>query len=140
MRPDKIRGNVFVTNLPRGLTDEQLAEAFDPYGLVLRAYLARDPATGETRGYGLVQIAPDRAVEAAVAGVNAAGVGGHRVEARRADPAMSITAPTRLRTPGWAPRPAVPAGSARDHRALQRPAPARPTARGGEHASRRNGY
>jgi len=33
MRPDKIRGNVFVANLPRGFTDARLAEVFDPYGI-----------------------------------------------------------------------------------------------------------
>ena len=53
MRPDKIRGNVFVANLPRGLKDEELAEAFDPFGIVLNAHMARDPATGETLGHGL---------------------------------------------------------------------------------------
>lgn len=93
MRADKIRGNVFVANLPAGLTDEQLAEVFDPYGLVLRAYLARDPATGQTRNYGLVQIAPDRVVDTAIAGVGATGVSGRRVEVRRADPSMSIALP-----------------------------------------------
>lgn len=93
MRPDKIRGNVFVANLPRGFTDAQLAEAFDPYGIVLSAHLARDPATGETRGHGLVQLAPDRVVEEAVAGVSETGIAGRRVEARRADPDMSISPP-----------------------------------------------
>ena len=94
MRPDKIRGNVFVANLPRGFTDAQFAEAFDPFGIVLGAHLARDPATGETLGHGLVQLAPDRAVEAAVAGVNETGIAGRRVEARRADPEMGISPPT----------------------------------------------
>lgn len=119
MRPDKIRGNVFVANLPHGLTDEQLAELFDPYGMVLRAHLARDPATGGTLGHGLVLLAPDRAVEAAVDGVNEAGVDGRRVEARRADPDMSISAPTRPRGPAWASRPALPGGQVPDRRTPQ---------------------
>ena len=97
MRPDKIRGNVFVANLPRGFTDAQLAEAFDPHGIVLSAHIARDPATGETLGHGLVQLAPDRAVEDAVAGVNETGIAGRRIEARRADPDMSISPPPRQR-------------------------------------------
>ena len=105
MRPDKIRGNVFVANLPHGFTDAELAEAFDPYGIVLFAHLARDPETGETRGHGLVQLAPDRAVEDAVAALNETGIAGRRIEARRADPEMGITPPrqTRQRTDG--PRP-----------------------------------
>ncbi len=105
MRPDKIRGNVFVANLPRGFTDAQLAEAFDPYGIVLIAHLARDPATGETRGHGLVQLAPDRAVEGAVAGLNATGIAGRRIEARRADPGMGISPPTQARRRVDSPRP-----------------------------------
>jgi RNA recognition motif-containing protein len=96
MRPEKIRGNVFVAKLPHGLTDEQLAEAFDPYGLVLTAHLARDPASGEPRGHGLVQIAPDHAVEKAIAGLDATGIGGRRIEARRADPAMAIVVPAKF--------------------------------------------
>ncbi|HEY0205812.1 MAG TPA: RNA-binding protein [Acetobacteraceae bacterium] len=105
MRPDKIRGNVFVANLPRGLKDEELAEAFDPFGIVLNAHMARDPATGETLGHGLVQLAPDKAVETAVARLNETGIGGRRIEARRADPDMGISPPPRLReAPARAPR------------------------------------
>ena len=104
MRPDKIRGNVFVANLPHGFTDAQLAEAFDPYGIVLIAHLARDPATGETRGHGLVQLAPDRAMEDAVAGLNEMGIGGRRIEARRADPEMGISPPTQPHRKSGGPR------------------------------------
>ena len=104
MRPDTIRGNVFVANLPHGFTDAQLAEVFDPYGIVLTACLARDPATGETRGHGLVQLAPDRAVEGAVACLNEARVEGRRIEARRADPLMGISPPTQPRRRAGSPR------------------------------------
>ncbi|HYZ61620.1 MAG TPA: RNA-binding protein [Acetobacteraceae bacterium] len=90
MRPERIQGNIFVANLPVRLTDEQLAELFDPYGMVLRAYLARDPATGETRGHGLVQLAPERAVDEAIAAVNGQVLQGRRIDARRADPDMSL--------------------------------------------------
>lgn len=121
MRPDKIRGNVFVANLPDGLTDEQLAELFYPYGMVLRAYLVRDPAIGETCGHGLVLLAPDRIVETAVTGVSAIRVGGRRVDARRADPDMSITHPTRPRGPVPAPRTACTGSTVRDRATLRIP-------------------
>ncbi len=107
MRPDKIRGNVFVANLPRGLKDEELAEAFDPFGIVLNAHMARDPSTGETLGHGLVQLAPDKVVDAAIAQLNETGIGGRRIEARRADPDMGISPPPRPRdTFRPTPRPA----------------------------------
>ena len=46
MREQKFRGNVFVANLPKGYTDEDLAKAFDPFGIVVGAFLARDSVTG----------------------------------------------------------------------------------------------
>ena len=92
MRPDVVRGNVFVANLPLGFTDEQLAELFDPYGIVLRAYLVRDPQTGETQGHGLVELAPEKVVQLAIDGVSAERPGGRRVDVRRADASMCIVA------------------------------------------------
>jgi RNA recognition motif-containing protein len=105
MRPEKIQGNIFVANLPVGLSDEQLAELFDPYGMVLRAYLARDPGTGETRGHGLVQLAPDRAVDQAIAGVNGTVLQGRAVDVRRADPDMSLVPSARPKARVERPRP-----------------------------------
>jgi RNA recognition motif-containing protein len=107
MRPQKIQGNVFVANLPTGMSDEQLAELFDPFGMVLRAYLARDPATGETRGHGLVLLAPDKAADEAIASLNGTSLEGRRMDVRRADPEMSLTPPAPASRPPRveAPRP-----------------------------------
>ena len=124
MRPDMIRGNVFVANLPQGFTDAQLAEAFDPYGIVLYAHLGRDPATGETLGHGLVQLAPDRAVEEAVARLNETGIAGQRVQARRADPDMGISSAPRPRSKTANPRPSS-FSIELDHRGPARPASGR---------------
>jgi RNA recognition motif-containing protein len=93
MRPQKFKGNVFVANLPKGYTDEDLAQAFDPYGIVIAAFLARDPLTGAAKGHGLVSLAPDRAAAAAVEAINGTKIGGQKVEARIADPTMALTIP-----------------------------------------------
>jgi RNA recognition motif-containing protein len=94
MRPNnKFRGNVFVANLPLEFSDEQLAALFDPFGLVLGAYLARDPVTHAKKGYGLVNLAPDRVAAEAVKAINGQQIGGRRVEAKLADPNMAITLP-----------------------------------------------
>lgn len=137
MRTEKIRGNIFVANLPIGLTDEQLAELFDPYGMVLRAYLARDPATGQTRGHGLVQLAPDRVIDTAIAATNGIRLERRRIEVRRADPEMSLVPATpprpQFERPRSIPREAVvierPLGRARAASGL---APARLTLTGQE--------
>jgi RNA recognition motif-containing protein len=70
MRARKHKGNVFVGNLPTDCSEERLAEAFDPYGMVLSAAIARDPVTGAKLRYGFVDIATEKAAKAAIAGLN----------------------------------------------------------------------
>ncbi len=119
MREQKFRGNVFVANLPKGYTDEELAKAFDPFGIVVGAFLARDSVTGAPKRHGLVNIAPERAAGEAVAALNGMEIGGRRIEARLADPEMALTIPTRLGQPRFdaapkrIPRPAAPAAPAK---------------------------
>lgn len=69
------KGNVFVGNLPPGFSDERLAEAFDPYGIVLSAAVARDPATGARLRYGFVDIATERAMTKAITALD-----GHEID------------------------------------------------------------
>src|SRR6516165_725330 len=78
MRSKIFRGNVFVANLPPELSDDELAEAFDSFGIVLSAHVARDLATGERLRYGFVDIAAERAVAA----MNGAALGGRALDVR----------------------------------------------------------
>ena len=93
----------------QGFTDEDLAQTFDAFGLVIGALLARDK-TGATKNHGLVDIAPQKAADAAIAAMNGTVIGGSQIEVRRADPAMSITvpgpSPSRARMERREPRPA----------------------------------
>lgn len=112
MRRDKFKGNVFVANLPIGFSDEELAQLFDGFGLVLAAYLPRDPETKKTKGHGLVNVAPERAAKQAIAALNGTIVGGRKIEVRAADPDMAITLPKPPRAPRRLPTPAGPAAVA----------------------------
>jgi RNA recognition motif-containing protein len=69
MRTRNHKGNIFVGNLPTDFSDERLAEAFDPYGMVLSAAIARDPVTGAKLRYGFVDIATEKAAKAAISGL-----------------------------------------------------------------------
>jgi RNA recognition motif-containing protein len=82
MRLQYFRGNLFVANLPPEFTDDQLAEAFDPYGIVLSASVARDPSTGRRLRYGFVDIATERAAKLAVAKMNGVAIDGHNLDVR----------------------------------------------------------
>ena len=119
MRQNKFRGNVFVANLPLGYSDEQLAQLFDQFGIVLGAYLARDATSQSTKGYGLVNIAPPRAAEAAIAAMNGAIVDGRAIDVRVAAPTMAITMPKPRRfAPVGAPTASFAAVGAKPPRAV----------------------
>jgi RNA recognition motif-containing protein len=128
MRPQKFRGNVFVANLPFGFTDAQLAQAFDQFGMVMGACMARDSTTGMTKGHGLVDLAPSAAAKRAIAEMNGTEIGGRRIEARLADPNMALT----IVVPKTERQPEPPAEGARltlrARPADAPPAPARPRA------------
>jgi RNA recognition motif-containing protein len=93
MRPIRITGNIFVTNLPAGFTDARLAEMFDPYGLVLLAYIARDNATGALRNHGLVDLAPADAATRAIAALDGQKIDGTAIAVRAADPDLFLSPP-----------------------------------------------
>jgi RNA recognition motif-containing protein len=86
MRSQHLRGNVFVANLPPDLTDDELAEAFDPFGIVLSAFIARDPETGKRLRYGFVDIATERAARLAIEAMNGVAMGGHHLDVRMSEP------------------------------------------------------
>jgi RNA recognition motif-containing protein len=73
---------LFIANLPHDLPEARLAEAFDPYGIVLSAEIARDPTTGVRLRHGWVDIATERAAKAAIAGLHGTKLEGSRIEVR----------------------------------------------------------
>ncbi|HEU0217925.1 MAG TPA: RNA-binding protein [Stellaceae bacterium] len=85
MRSRNHKGNIFVGNLPSDFSDERLAEAFDPFGIVLSAAIARDPNTGARLRYGFVDIATEKAAKAAIAGLNGTQVGGSKVSVQMSE-------------------------------------------------------
>ena len=82
MRANHYRGNIFVANLPPEFTDDELAETFDSFGIVLSASIARDPATGKRLRYGFVDIATERAANLAVAALSGTQVHGFTLDVR----------------------------------------------------------
>ena len=101
MRAKQSRGNVFVANLPPEFTDEELAETFDSFGIVLSASIARDPATGKRLRYGFVDIATERAANLAVAALSGTQVHGFTLDVRISERPAAAKKPSR---PTPAPR------------------------------------
>ena len=119
MRLQYFRGNVFVANLPPDLTDDELAEAFDPFGIVLSAFVARDPASGKRLRYGFVDIATERAAKLAVAAMNGTEIDGHNLDVRISEKPAAKKKPAK---PGFAAHRPPPRPAPREHAADQDPA------------------
>jgi len=55
--------NIFVGNLPYGVTEAELTDCFGQYGVVEKASLIRDRDTGQSRGSAFVAMRYTRPVE-----------------------------------------------------------------------------
>jgi len=90
---------VFVANLPPEFTDDELAESFDSFGIVLSASIARDPATGKRLRYGFVDIATERAAKHAVTSMNGTPVHGYTLDVRISERPAAAKKPVRTGPP-----------------------------------------
>ena len=79
------KGNIFVGNLPPDFPDERLAEAFDPFGIVLSAAVARDPETGARLRYGFVDIATERAASKAIESLDGTEIDGCKLNVKASE-------------------------------------------------------
>jgi RNA recognition motif-containing protein len=108
------KGNVFVGNLPPDFADERLAEAFDPFGIVLSAVVARDPETGARLRYGFVDIATERAANQAISALDGSEIDGCKLNVKPREKAAAKKSGAPLKRPPFrSARPA--AGPPRDH-------------------------
>lgn len=76
---------LYVGNLPWSMTEADLAAAFSAHAQVQSARIITDRETGRSRGFGFVEV-NDEDVEAAVAAMNGAMVGGRPLTVNEAQP------------------------------------------------------
>ena len=76
---------LYVGNMSYATTEDELREAFAPYGEVLRVDILYDRDTGRPRGFGFVEMASPEQADAAIAGLNGKDLGGRslRVDVAR---------------------------------------------------------
>jgi RNA recognition motif-containing protein len=73
---------IYVGNLPLNSSDEQLRELFEPYGKVKAATVGRDKKSGESLGYGFVEMPVKSEARAAVEALRAKKLQGNPLRAR----------------------------------------------------------
>ena len=62
--------NIFVGNLAREASSEDLQKAFEAFGQVDSANVIKDKFTGQSRGFGFVEMSSNEEAQAAIDGMN----------------------------------------------------------------------
>jgi len=77
---------IFVGNLSREVTDEDLNQAFEAFGKVDSATVVKDKYTGGSRGFGFVEMPTDAEARAAITGMNGKELKGRTLNVNTARP------------------------------------------------------
>lgn len=78
--------NIYVGNLSYNTTEESLRQAFENYGAVEKVNVIMDRETGQSRGFGFVEMESDDAGQAAIDGLNGQELDGRRLKVNMARP------------------------------------------------------
>jgi len=87
--------NLYVSNIAFKLRDDELRQAFEPYGEIVSSKIIMDRETGRSRGFGFVEFASRDAGQAAIDALNGADLSGKEISvsearAREERPARSF--------------------------------------------------
>lgn len=78
--------NLYVGNLPRQTTEDELREAFSAFGQVSSASIIKDKFSGESRGFAFVEMPDNAEAQAAIAGLNGKDFQGRTLTVNEARP------------------------------------------------------
>lgn len=78
--------NIYVGNLAREATEADLREAFAAFGQVASVAIIKDKFTGESRGFGFVEMPSKTEAQNAIAGLNGKEVKGRALTVNEARP------------------------------------------------------
>ncbi len=78
--------NIYVGNLPYTTTEDNLREAFNAYGEVSSVSLITDKFSGESKGFGFVEMSDNSEADAAIKGLNGSMMGNRTMKVNQAKP------------------------------------------------------
>jgi RNA recognition motif-containing protein len=80
------RMNIYVGNLAAGTTEDELRQAFEGFGKVDTARIIKDRFSGESRGFGFVEMPDGAQAKAAIEGMNGKDLKGQSLTVNEARP------------------------------------------------------
>jgi cold-inducible RNA-binding protein len=78
--------NIYVGNLPRETTEDDLRQAFEAFGQVESASVIKDKFTGESRGFGFVEMPSKAEAQTAITDMNGKDFMGRTLNVNEARP------------------------------------------------------
>ena len=78
--------NIYVGNISRNATEADLKEAFEAHGAVTSVAIIKDKLTGDSRGFGFVEMPNKEEAEKAIAILNGKDVKGRTLTVNEARP------------------------------------------------------
>ncbi len=77
---------IYVGGLPYSTTEQQLSDLFAAHGSVASARIITDKFTGQSRGFGFVEMSSDSEAQAAINALNGTQFGGRTLTVNEARP------------------------------------------------------
>jgi RNA recognition motif-containing protein len=77
---------IYVGGLPYSTTEQQLSDLFSVHGAVASARIITDKFTGQSRGFGFVEMTSDSEAQAAITALNGTELGGRTLTVNEARP------------------------------------------------------
>jgi RNA recognition motif-containing protein len=78
--------NIYVGNISRTATEQDLKEAFEAFGAVQSAAIIKDKFSGESRGFGFVEMPNKEEADKAISGLNGKDLKGRTLTVNEARP------------------------------------------------------
>ncbi|MBM88275.1 MAG: RNA-binding protein [Gammaproteobacteria bacterium] len=78
--------NLYIGNLPYSLTEQQLSDLFSAFGTVDKVNIIKDRETGNSKGFGFVEMADSDQATTAMSELNGNAVEGREIKISEARP------------------------------------------------------
>jgi len=78
--------NIYVGNLPREATEEDLRRAFEAFGQVTSVKIITDKFSGDSRGFGFVEMSSSSEAQSAISGLDGKDLKGRALRVNEARP------------------------------------------------------
>jgi cold-inducible RNA-binding protein len=84
--PKETEMNLYVGNLPYRITEDQLRETFEEFGRVSSCTIIKDKVTGQSKGFGFLEMPESSEGEAAITQLNGRDLMGRKINVNEARP------------------------------------------------------